>query len=65
MKTDADRIFEKHIDSFIAMLTGFIMACLGIAVFHIQLWIGVPVFIVVIAILEIRGIFKDVEKLGK
>jgi hypothetical protein len=65
MKTDADRIIEKHVDSFISGLVGFLIACIDLALFHIQLWIAVPMFIVVVAILEIRGIFKDVEKLGK
>lgn len=65
MKTDADRIIEKHVSSFISTIVGFLMACVDLAIFHMPLWIAIPITIVVLGAMEIRGIFKDVEKLGK
>jgi hypothetical protein len=65
MKTDADIIIEKHVSSFIRVIIGFLMACIDLAIVHVKLWIAIPITIVVVAIVELRGIFKDVEKLGK
>jgi len=65
MKTDADRIIEKHVSSFVSTIVGFLMACLDLAIFHVSLWIAIPITIVVVGAIEIRAIFKDVEKLGK
>lgn len=61
-KHPGDIVVEYHIAKLITLIFGFLFGIIT-ELIHVNLWLMIPIFIVISVILEIRAIFSDIKKL--